>query len=115
MFQAVIDLLAKFVPFFKKLKGKREPYPEYVDSEVSSIKGVHRDEEAGILRYTMIEKEAKKQEKITLPGVYSSDDIFVQTIKNSKNKKRKLPIFLTKIDLIQFDEIEDISSFSDIN
>ena len=115
MFQAVIDLLAKFVPFFKKLKGKREPYPEYVDSEVSSIKGVHRDEEAGILRYTMIEKEAKKQEKITLPGVYSSDDIFVQTIKNSKNKKRKLPIFLTKIDLIQFDEIEDVSSFSDIN
>ena len=115
MFQAVIDLLAKFVPFLKKLKGKREPYPEYANSEVSLIKGVHRDEEAGILRYTMIEKEAKKQEKITLPGVKTSKDIFVQTIKNFKKQKPKLQISLSKIDLIQFDESEEVSSYSDIN
>ena len=110
MCQAIIDLSVKFVPFLKKLKGKREPYPEYINSEVSLIKGVHRDEEAGILRYTMIEKEAKKQEKITLPGVKTSKDIFVQTMKNFKKQKPKLPISLTKIDLIQFKEGEGNSS-----
>ena len=105
MCQAVIDLSVKFIPFLKKLKGKREPYLEYVNSEVSLIKGVYKDEEAGILRYTMIEKEAKKQENITLPGVKFFKDIYVQTIKNLKNKKPIFPIALKKIDLIQFDEV----------
>ena len=63
----------------------------------------------------MIEKEAKKQEKITLPGVKTSKDIFVQTMKNFKKQKPKLQISLSKIDLIQFDESEEVSSYSDIN
>ena len=63
----------------------------------------------------MIEKETKKQEQISLPGVKTSKDIFVQTIKNFKKQKPKLQISLTKIDLIQFDESKEVSSFSDIN
>ena len=74
---------------FKKTKAKREPYPEYANSEVSMIKGVHRDEEAGILRYTMVEKE-DKDKKI----LFCRESRFLKKFffKLSKKEKRINPI-----------------------
>ncbi|OMJ66506.1 hypothetical protein SteCoe_36623 [Stentor coeruleus] len=64
MFQAIIDLLSGFLPFFRKIIGKSDPYPKIIFSEKKIHQGVYKDNEEGVNSFTLIEKSQLKDQKL---------------------------------------------------
>ena len=58
-----------------------------VDDTVT--KGVFKDEEAGILTYTLREKQPKEKEQIIIPKYNSIKDIYVESLKYITDKDYK--------------------------
>ena len=82
MCQAAIELLSQVLPSLRKLAGKDDPYPEYVNADKFIKQGVYSDEEEGILSYTMLDKKEDMREEIILPNVKSIKDLYSQTAKS---------------------------------
>ena len=52
-----------------------------MNADDTVTKGVFKDEEAGILTYTLREKRAKVRETTNLPKYTSIKDIYIETLK----------------------------------
>ena len=76
MLYAVLDLLSNQIPFFKKLAGKHDEYPDMVNDEVFVVKGVIRNDEEGIMQQTMISRTENKKDFVALKGIYNMPDLY---------------------------------------
>ncbi|OMJ68621.1 hypothetical protein SteCoe_33871 [Stentor coeruleus] len=77
MLQAVFDMLSVMIPLFKKLTGKNDPYPLVIMDEKNIHQGVYKDEEEGIYKFTLIEKNKSDNVKlIRLKGIENIDDLY---------------------------------------
>lgn len=80
MSKAIIDFLSSTVPVLRQLKGKRDPYPEYINSVKYIRSGIIKNDEEGILKYTILKKDVPDQEKIELPNINSMKDLYYDTM-----------------------------------
>jgi hypothetical protein len=88
MFQAVIDLLSVFLPAIRKIRGKIDPYPQYVNTNKLIREGVYKDEEEGILKFTMIKKPRDNIiTRLEIPGVKNMKDLYLEVLKKLSRKK----------------------------
>ena len=79
MSRAIIEFLVNKFSWFKRLLGHKKTFPQYLNADETIIKGVYKDEEAGIVTYTLREKQPKGKES-TMPKYNSITDIYIETL-----------------------------------
>ena len=104
MFYAVLDILSNYIYCLRKIRGRLDQYPDIINSEKIALEGVVRNEEEGILQFTMLPKKKTLENKINLQGIANMSDIHSRvskrilkaaksiSFKNIKKKKHLIPV-----------------------
>ena len=81
MMQSIIDLLCNSVGVLRKITGNKDPYHLVVSDEGFVKKGVLRNDEEGILTYTMLQKNDIDKKEIKMKNTLSMKDLYRNTLR----------------------------------
>ena len=87
MMKAVIEFLSTLSVALQKLTGNMDPFPQYSQDCRYVKQGVFKNEEEGILKFTMISKSYEESSQADLKGFNEISDVYMKTYERYKEMK----------------------------